>query len=64
MEDDTMKDGDMIDEEEDELAVPKIPLIDEEDDLLGDGEVDSLDALADEEEDELDVDKFDDENPL
>ena len=59
-----MKDGDMIDEEEDELAVPKIPLIDEEDDLLGDGEVDSLDALADEEEDGLDVDEFDDKNPL
>lgn len=59
-----MKDEDMIDEEEDELAVPKIPLIDEEDDLLGDGEVDSLDALADEEEDGLDVDEFDDKNPL
>ena len=59
-----MKDEEMEMDEEDELAVPKIPLIDEEDDLLGDGEVDSLDALADEEEDGLDVDEFDDKNPL
>jgi hypothetical protein len=58
-EDDIVKDEDGEDEE---LAIP--PIIEDEDDLLGDGEVDSLDALADEEEEELDVDKFDDENPL